>query len=332
MNLQRRIDIMCRLGKYLAEGGTAWENAKQSARAKNSWFIPSFIELSAQNITGKFLKEDALRQWAEHYAVPENSRNPQEIGIIMAGNIPMVGFHDLLAVFVAGHRQRIKLSSKDSVMISHILEWLFEQEPESKSYFETAESLKGCDAYIATGSRQSSRYFEYYFSKYPHIIRPGKTSIAILEGDESAEDLEKLADDINLYFGLGCRNVTQLLVPAAYDFDPLLKAMDKYKHLREHHAYSNNFDYRLAILLLGRKPFLQTDHLLLTEGESPFSPISMLHYRYYKDKASAVNMLESTEGIQCVVGKDFVPFGAAQSPELTDYADGVDTMEFLRSI
>jgi hypothetical protein len=323
---------MCELGRYLAGSSEVWEETKRLAGEKNKWFTGEFIEIASQNLIHQFLQEDKLQAWAKQYNIGEENHPIRTVGIIMAGNIPMVGFHDLLSVFISGHRQKIKLSSKDDILMRHVSDWLIHKDPECRELIEISDNLKGCDAYIATGSGQSSRYFEFYFSKYPHIIRPSKTSVALLNGSENKEELEKLSDDIHLFFGLGCRNVTQLLLPREYDFQPLMEALGKYSRLRQHYAYGNNYDYRLAILLLDKSKFLQTDHLLITENESPFSPISMLHYRYYSDLSDSEAILQNSEGIQCVVGKGHTPFGEAQIPGLTDYADGVDTMEFLQSL
>jgi len=323
---------MCKLGRYVSGNSPEWEAVRLTAGKRNKWFTPEFIEIATQNLFRQFLQEESLQAWAEHYDIAQNKEQIRTVGIIMAGNIPMVGFHDLLAVFISGHRQKIKLSSKDDILMGHLAEWLIKEDRECAKLIEISENLKECDAYIATGSGQSSRYFEYYFAKYPHIIRPSKTSVALLTGNETTAELDKLSDDIHLYFGLGCRNVTQLILPAGYDFKPLMDALSKYAHLRDHHAYGNNYDYRLAILLLDRSKFLQGHHILLTENDSPFSPISMLHYRYYSDQTNTEEILQKTEGIQCIVGKGHTAFGQAQSPELNDYADGVDTMEFLQSI
>jgi hypothetical protein len=188
--------------------------------------------------------------------------------------------------------------------------------------------LKDCEAYIATGSDNSARYFEYYFSKYPHIIRKNRTSIALLDGTESPEELDQLADDIQLYFGLGCRNVTQIWVPQDYDFVPLLSALKKYDDYKNHDKYKNNFDYQLTIAIMNNRFYMSNDSIVLLENESPFSPISQLHYQHYDQKEKVIQQLDR-EKIQCIVGKGFIPFGKAQSPDLTDFPDGVDTLAFL---
>jgi hypothetical protein len=192
--------------------------------------------------------------------------------------------------------------------------------------------LKGCDAYITTGSNNSSRYFEYYFGKYPHIIRRNRTSVAILQGDESSEDLEKLADDVYLYFGLGCRNVTKLFVPENYDFIPLLTAFKKYNYLADHQKYKNNYDYNLAILLLNKKFYMSNESILLAENISLFSPISQLNYEYYSNLNELETILTGNQDLQCLVGKNYLPFGNAQSPSIDDFADGINTLKFLSGL
>ena len=192
--------------------------------------------------------------------------------------------------------------------------------------------LKDCDAYIATGSNNSARYFEYYFKKYPHIIRRNRTSVAILDGNETTEELEKLADDVHLYFGMGCRNVTKIFVPKDYDFIPLLTAFKKYDHFKDHHKYKNNYDYNLALHILNGKFYMANESLILLENPSIFSPISQLNYEFYTDKNTVEESLRSMEDLQCTVGHDYIPFGQAQLPSLTDYADGIDTINFLTKL
>ena len=250
----------------------------------------------------------------------------------MAGNIPLVGFHDLLTVFITGHKAIIKTSSKDKVLIRHIVDKLIEWETEISSFIRFEELLKGCEAYIATGSNNSSRYFEYYFGKYPHIIRKNKISIALLTGQETTVELEKLADDVFLYFGLGCRNITRIFVPAAYDFIPLLEAFKKYDYLIDHHKYKNNYDYNLAIHILNNKFYMTNGSVLLSENESFFSPISQLNYSFYSDWEKLISQLKEKEEIQCIVGKGHIPFSQSQRPAIYDYADGIDSMQFLLSL
>lgn len=329
MNLQQRIDLLKRLGEYILSADNQWAAVKERASRENGWFTPAFIDLSVQNIARIFLDPAALRAWASQYGIPETQPVIKNVGIVMAGNIPLVGFHDLLCVFMSGHRQTIKLSSKDEVLIRHLVEQLHAWEPATQSLIGIQPMLKGCDAYIATGSNNSARYFDYYFAKYPHIIRRNRTSVAILDGNETVDELALLADDVYLYFGLGCRNVTQLYVPEEYDFVPLLETFKKYNELADHNKYRNNYDYQLALLLLNKSYYMTNGSIILHESSSPFSPISQLHYCFYKDEqAVAASLLNNTD-IQCVVGKKWLPFGRSQQPGLTDYADGIDTLAFL---
>jgi hypothetical protein len=235
-------------------------------------------------------------------------------------------------VFVSGHTQTIKLSGKDDVLLKHLVQKLYSWDISVQNFISFAEMLRGCDAYIATGSNNSARYFEQYFAKYPSIIRRNRTSAAILNGKETEEELDKLSDDIHLFFGLGCRNVTKIFVPAAYDFVPLLKAFDKYKYFADHHKYKNNYDYQLSIALMNNIYYMTNEATLLIENESIFSAISQLNYSFYTDVAAVKNALAENNDVQCIVGNGHIAFGQAQQPGLFDYADGVDTMQFLLTL
>ncbi|MEN9686778.1 MAG: hypothetical protein RLZZ28_2564 [Bacteroidota bacterium] len=332
MILQERIQLMFQLGQYMQGREEEWLEAKERAYRENQWFVPDFIDRSVNAISRFFLEPDLLAAWAKTYAVPDIQRNPRRIGIVMAGNIPLVGFHDFLAVFISGHKQLIKVSGKDEVLIGHLLKKLQEWNPKIADWVSFAERLNHCDAYIATGSNNSGRYFDYYFGKYPHIIRRNRTSVAILDHTETPEELRLLADDIQLYFGLGCRNITQLYVPEAYDFIPLLDALKNYAHLLDFHKYKHNYDYHLALLIMGNKYYMNNDAVILTENDSPFSPVSQVHYCFYNSKEALEKELAQKESIQCVVGHGHLEFGKAQSPGLMDYADGVDSMAFLKGL
>lgn len=332
MNLQRRTELLEKLGCYMQGNDGHWQLAKQRAYNKNRWFLPEFIDLSIKNIVNNFLQPHQLRQLAERYCVPEENFNPKKTGIVMAGNIPLVGFHDLLCVFITGHYAMIKPSLKDEALVKHLVNKMIEWDEEAEGYFVISERIKNCDAYIATGSNNSSRYFEYYFQKYPSIIRKNRSSVAILTGEESADDLEKLADDVYQFFGLGCRNVTKIFVPKNYDFIPLLKAFKKYDHLIDHNKYKNNYDYNLAMHVLNNKYYMTNGSILLVEEPSPFSPVSQLHYEYYTNENEIKRSLANNQDIQCIVGKNSVDFGGAQCPGICDYADGVDTVQFLMNL
>ena len=330
MEIQARIAGFVALGQQLMrQNNPTLEEVKQRAQTENAWFLPSFIDASMKQISQQFLQEPALMEWTSMYPNISKTFTQKKIGIVMAGNIPMVGFHDLLSTLMAGHIAVVKLSSKDKVLMDYIIQSLKTIEPLWEDQIIIQDQLKNCDAYIATGSNNTSQYFEYYFGKFPHIIRKNKTSIAILEGNETAESLSLLADDMMLYFGMGCRNVTQLWVPTGYSFETLLDALKKYDFLLENHKYKHNYDYQLALLMMTRQFYMNTGSILLSENPSPFAAISQVHYQFYEPgKMPTVNK----EAIQCVVGKAGLEFGSLQSPKLSQYADGVDTLAFLASL
>lgn len=331
LNLQQRIDILCRLGDYMLGNEKKWDTAKETASAANPWFIPEFIDHAVKNIATFFLNKPRLEEWLKKYDLPPTQETVKTVGITMAGNIPLVGFHDFLCTFVSGHRQAVRMSSKDNILPRHIFETLEEWSPETGQYLEIRELLKGCDAYIATGSNNTARYFEYYFRKYPHIIRKNRTAVAILSGTETQAALEQLADDVYLYFGLGCRNVSKIFVPEGYDFIPLLGAFRKYDHLIENHKYKHNYDYNLAMHIVNQKFYMTNGSILLSENQSVFSPISQLNYQYYTGTDTIYQSL-NPEDIQAITGTAKIPFGTLQSPTLADYADGIDTMQFLKGL
>lgn len=326
MDLQARVDLMLKLGKYLQSETPEWQEAQSRAFYHNPWFVPEFIQLAARSIATHFLSEDALSQWIKHYHL-NDSVSPRTVGIVMAGNIPLVGFHDFLSVFISGHYQRIKLSSKDEVLWKHLFSLLDSWHPDFSARVQHAPNLKDCDAYIATGSTNTSRYFETYFAKYPHIIRKGKTSVALLNGDETPADLESLAHDVHQYFGRGCRSVTKLYVPEGYDFIPMLEAFKSFQWFADHNRYKNNFDYQLALLMLNGQYYMTNGSILLVENDAMVPPVGMLYYSFYAPGNAPVLMPD--EQIQCVAGSGQIPFGQTQLPDLCAYADGVDTMQFL---
>jgi hypothetical protein len=336
MKLQERIEILVKLGEYLNESlspeDTAqWQRTIHQASVRNAWFTNEHIRCATQAISNRFLKKEMLTDWAKLYDIANNP-TPRKIGIVMAGNIPMVGFHDLLCVFISGHRAICKLSSKDDVLLKHLISVMNQWNSVVNEYIVVTERLNDCDAYIATGSNNSARYFEYYFGKYPSIIRKNRTSVAILNGQESKEELDALADDIMLYFGLGCRNVTQIAVPQGYDFIPLLDALKKYRHFFDHPKYKNNYDYQLTIYIMNNLFYMTNDSIVLIENEQPFSPIGTLHYRYYDQEEAMYQSLQNHPDIQAIVGRNGIALGKAQTPSLTDYADGVDVMTFLKNL
>lgn len=334
MDIQHRIDLLTMLGKYMVSDDKNFEAIKRQAEIENPWFIRSFIDLAVENIANNFLNREKLENWIQDYPVFEEKRYPKKVGIVMAGNIPLVGFHDFLSVFISGNAAMIKPSGKDQVLIKHLTQKLCEWDDEAAAMIEYPETLKNCNAYICTGGSNAGRYFEYYFGNYPSIIRKNKTSTAILTGSETTADLDKLSDDIQLYFGLGCRNVTQLFVPENYDFIPLLSALEKYNFLMDHNKYKNNFDYQLALMIMNSKPYMTNNNILLLQSDALFAPVSVLNYSFYDNKLLTNANLIANEKVQCIVGEgeSFVPFGQSQIPQLNDFADGVNTLAFLADL
>ncbi|CAN5270986.1 acyl-CoA reductase [soil metagenome] len=331
MQLQQRINLLIRLGEYMQNENSEFNQVKEKAYMENPWFITEFIQCAVKNICNSYLQKEKLEAWIKNYDI-HNSFREIRVGIVMAGNIPLVGFHDLLCVFINGCKALIKPSSKDSVLIKHLVTKMIEMEPQVEGLISFADMLKSCDAYIATGSNNSGRYFEYYFGKYPSVIRKNKTSVAVLDGNETARELDKLTDDIHLYFGLGCRNVTQLYLPINYDFIPLLEALKKYEHFIDFHKYRNNYDYQLALLLMNSKYYMTNGSVLLNENESLFAPVSQVNYYYYDNMPHLETKLKNKIDIQCIVGNNYTPFGQAQHPQLADYADNIDSMQFLSAL
>lgn len=331
MNLQQRAGSLVRLKKYLLSDEEEWKEIKRRAHAYNKWFIPEFIDLAVENIAEEFLSEEKLQSLINKYDIPTETR-PKIVGIVPAGNIPLVGFHDVMCTYLSGHYALIKPSAKDEVLVKHLIDKIKSFDSAAEPYFTYSDLLKDCDAYIATGSNNTSRYFEYYFGKYPHILRKNRTSVAILTGEETEKELRLLADDVMQYFGLGCRNVTKIFVPAGYDFLPLLHSFDKYKAFADMNMYKNNYDYNLSLHILNKKYYMSNEVIVLVEDPSVFSPISQLHYEYYDDVNQAKEKTNNNDSIQAVIGAGGLGFGSAQCPAIDTYADGVDTMKFLLNL
>jgi hypothetical protein len=341
MVLQERIDAFVELGKNLQELLDGNSPTKGSDLGKileasvyNEWFTKEHIKFSLKAIAESLTSEN-IANWLSKYPKIEKAFN-KKIGVVTAGNIPLVGFHDLLCVLIAGNELIIKMSSKDDKLFISIIELLIEQNPEFKKLIRfEKEQLKDFDAIIATGSDNTSKYFEYYFGKYPNIIRKNRNSVAVLTGEETEEELNGLADDIMMYFGLGCRNVSKLYLPEGYDIQRVFKALYQYKHFVDHNKYSNNYTYNKSIYLMEKTPFWENGFTILKEDIGMASPISVIYFENYKTLQTVKERLNiDKENIQCVAAKDglvegSVAFGKAQQPELWDYADNVDTMEFL---
>ena len=337
MQLQQRINAVVKLGTHLndlaaCDGTSEMARQLQVAKAQNRWFTEDNLRFACKS-WGTALSEENIKNWLSPYQIEDIE--PKVIAVVMAGNVPLVGFHDFLSVLVSGHKVIAKLSSNDKQLLPYLAGKLQVIEPGFEGFISfTEEKLEDFDAVIATGSNNTARYFDYYFGKYPNIIRKNRNSVAVLNGSESAAQLEALSNDIFRYFVLGCRNVSKLYVPKDYNFDAFFNAMLTWKHVINDHKYINNYDYNKAVYLMSLLPLLDNEFLLLKEDSGFSSPISVVFYEYYEDEETLRRQLtENTENIQCIsTESDFaeaVPFGKAQTPQLWDYADGVDTLDFL---
>lgn len=314
------------------------ENAVVDATHYNGWFIEENVRFMLSSV-GSSLSKKNITQWLEPYKLDNINQDINTVGVVMAGNIPIVGFHDLLSVLISGNRILAKLSSDDDKLLPIIAEILIDIEPEFKDMISfTSNQLKEFDAIIATGSNNTSRYFEYYFGKYPNIIRGNRNGVAVLTGDETEAELEGIVQDITMYFGLGCRNVSHLFVKKDYDFSSLLKIVETKEKINLNHKYFNNYEYNKAIYLVNSTPHYDSGNMLLVEDRNFSTPVSVLSYEYFTSLDEVNSVLENNrEKIQCVISKEdeiagsLLP-GNSQSPELWDYADGVDTMEFLSKL
>ena len=334
MNLQARIQAFTHLGEYL-KTEIHQEAAEQlySAQVHNPWFTKENID-KALNAWHEQLKVDMLSAWLSPYKLTEPT-SAKKVLIIMAGNIPLVGFHDFLTVLISGHKVVVKMSSADNVLLRVLIDKLISISPEFKERISFIEEVKNrkFDAVITTGSDNSAQYFEYYFKGAKKIIRKNRRSVAVLDGTESAMELQGLANDVFAYFGLGCRNVSKLFLPKGFDLDNLFKAFYPYSDVVNHKKYGNNYDYNKAIFLMGSNDLIENGFLLMKEDKSLLSPVAMLYYEYYNDMHTVEQFVkENAEQLQCVVSKKDIPFGNTQQPNLWDYADGVDTVEFLREL
>jgi hypothetical protein len=355
MQLEERINAFVALGKFLGQF-TSEEALKtvgiennelfhdrmllklEAAKNHNGWFTLSNLHFACKSWS-EALSESKLLQWTSMYndLTPERSEERQikTIAIIMAGNVPLVGFHDFLSVLMSGNKALVKLSSNDKQLLPFLADYLIAVEPKLENYILfTEERLKDFDAVIATGSNNTARYFDYYFGKYPHIIRKNRNSVAVLTGNETKEQMKALADDVFRYFGLGCRNVSKIFIPKGYNIDKFFNGIYAWKEIINNNKYINNYDYNKAVYLMSGFDLLDNEFLLLKEDSGYSSPISVIYYEYYSDlKSLHKKIIAEREAIQCVVSEcgisNETAFGTAQSPELWDYADGVDTLDFL---
>lgn len=308
------------------------------AQTENPWFTSQNSHQALKAICEEYLDASKLDDWLSTYPSLPVVRT-KRVGLIMAGNLPVVGFHDLLSVLVSGHTAVVKLSAKDSVLPKLLIEKLKYFDKSIDAKIQVVEKLSGFDAVIATGSNHSARYFHQYFGSYPHIIRGNRNGVAILTGDETSEDLIALGNDIFSFFGLGCRNVSKIYVPKGYDFEQLLLALDKHQQVMLHPKYRNNFEYNFAALVINRADYMKNACIILLQNEAISSRVATLHYSYYRDREDLSNQIQSHfDEIQCIGAAQgswsfpTIEFGQMQKPSLGDYADGVDTMRFLSQL
>jgi hypothetical protein len=334
MDLNERIQAFVSLGRRFK---ALDKEVMIRAHQQNPWFTEDNV-LQAAAAWSETLTEENLQRWLTPYQNKLSSEKGKKTGVINAGNIPFVGFHDFMSVLISGNKYVGKNASDDSVLLPYVATCLTDIEPRFKERMAFIERISSVDAVIATGSNNTSRYFEYYFSKYPNIIRKNRNGVALLTGSESKEELNALGKDIFCYFGLGCRNVSKLYVPRNYDFNVFFEAIYDYDGVMQHNKYMNNFDYNNAVLLLKQIPFLQNGFLIIFEDPRIPSPIAVLHYEFYDSVEEVCKKLNSEkESIQCIVSSAelqnvksaIVNFGKTQHPALWDYADGVNTMNFL---
>lgn len=345
MTIQQRSAAFITLGKQLNLSNLPNHNElnpfadqlltlQQTLKNSNGWFTPESVSTALKGIS-EMLSEDSITSWLKNYHFP--TQEPlKNIGVIMAGNIPGVGFHDAMCILLSGNRLLAKLSSQDDVLIPHLLKMLCDIEPEFNNRIEIiSEQLRNIDAIIATGSSNSSRYFDYYFAKYPNIIRKNRNSIAVLTGAETPEELDNLCLDVFTYFGLGCRNVSKLMVPKDYNYSPFFERAEAFSSIKNESKYFNNYEYSKSIFLINGVPHLDNGFLIIKEDPSLHSPIGVLHSETYQNLEEVkMKLLSAADQLQCVIASSLsemggLPFGKSQFPGAGDYADGVDTMAFL---
>jgi hypothetical protein len=351
-SIQNRITAFTKLGAFLSQFSVEKTNKIDDiehneiffdgflhqiklAKENNSWFTKENI-LLALNSLSKSLTRNNLTTFVKNHNLDINST--KKVAIIMAGNIPLVGFHDFLSVLISGHAVLVKQSSNDKHLLPFLAKYLeyVEEDFKGKITF-TEEKLTDFDAIIATGSDNTARYFEFYFKNKPNIIRKSRNSVAVITGKETEEDFIELSNDIFQYFGLGCRSVSKLYVPKNYDFDNFFTGMFSKKDIINHAKYANNYDYNKAVYLMSLFDLLENGFLMIKEDESYASPIATIFYEYYSDINELKEKLKmDADKIQCIVSnnviKNEIKFGETQNPQLWDYADGINTLEFLAKI
>lgn len=336
--IEKRINSLTVLGAEIKalsrdnDDGSEAAELLRKAEVQNGWFTEEQVRY-ALAAWGDLLSKENLTNWVKNYTFDD--AGGKIVAVIAAGNIPLVGLHDVLSVLISGHKLQLKLSSNDDVLLTFLLDKLVEIDSSLAHQINIRkQSVKDYDAVIATGSDNTARYFEHYFKGKPNIVRKNRNSVAVLTGDESSTQLEGLADDIFRYYGLGCRSVSKLYVPEGYDFDLIFKAVYPWNRLLQHKKYENNYDYNKAVFLMSQFQFLENGFFMIKKDERMASPIASVFYENYRDLDDLQSVLDAkTDKIQCVVADagldEEIPFGSSQTPALGDYADGVDTLEFL---
>lgn len=333
MNIEAKIQSLTKLGDFLQNIDTSEiKDVINLSYVKNKWFTPEYIKYSL-DYWAKNLNEQNLISWTKAYNLQNQSI--KSVGLVLAGNIPLVGFHDIICVYLSGHKSQIKASSKDDVLIPFIINKLIEFDEDNKAFFEIAENLKNFDAVIATGSNNTARYFENYFKHVPNIIRKNRTSIAILDGNESKDQIFQLGYDLFRYYGQGCRNVSKIYIPESFELEHFFESIEDHGDIMHHNKYKNNLDYNLSILLLDKVQHLTNNFVILQENDGIHSPTSIVYYERYKSQDELITKIESEKDeIQCICSdnvkiENAVKLGESQSPKLNSYADNIDTLDFL---
>ena len=327
------------LGQKIELGisNNTFEELFYSVQSENNWFTKESCQTAFSNIANGFLNIDKLEKFCSKYEL-QTSQNPKKIGLICAGNIPAVGFQDLIYTLISGNVALLKLSSTDTELMTFLINSLIEINPSLANYIKIIDRLNDADVFIATGSDNSSRYFEYYFRNKPHIIRKNRSSVAVIESGLAYDDYQALGKDIFQYYGLGCRNVSKIYVPENFDFTPFFEGIESFFEVFHHHKYKNNYDYNKSVLLINQDKFLDNGFLNVKVDKALVSPISVLHYETYSDSFDLKEKLNvQAEKIQCIVRKNPIEsnevyFGQSQQPNLIDFADGIDVVDFLSNI
>lgn len=339
MKLEERIEALVGLAQKLDRNNEELSSNVYQSKIHNQWFTEENSWRMLEAIKSEYLDHQNIKDWIRNYKIKEVGTS-KRVGLVLAGNIPLVGWHDIMCCFISGHTSVIKLSDKDKFLTPYLIKELKRIDSRTSTYFEIVDKLKDFDAVIATGSNNTSKYFEYYFAKYPHIIRANRNAVAVLTGEETDEEINALGADIFEYFGLGCRNVSMCLVPRNLEWERYLNIWHEgYKRLAEHNKYKNNFDHNVSLFILNKEKYMISGSLIVKEDPSIASRISSMHYQHYDSQKEVENYLrDHKELIQCVVsandiiGVDTFRFGEAQRPKINDYADGVDTLKFLTGL